>query len=207
MSGECPKCGEHAVDCECESVFDYVGDIVVTHRPIEDTCSIRVVHEDKIRFLYVGASQYLGANVFFNEVFILEDAEAIRDALTTCIDYIKGTKHEHNYNRHVLKGEKDYFIFHHGNKIVVWNRDGTPPNHPGDYIDAFYKYWIFYHQILVTEIWFDNKNGNVGTIKCNFLADHTDYRSSKEILDLLHDEIELVGWYFYIEWTIIRKRQ
>ena len=89
MSGECKFCGEHAVDCECEAVFDYVGDIVVTHRPIEDTCSIRVVHDDKIRFLYVGASQHLGANVFFNEVFILEDAEAIRDALTTCINKIK----------------------------------------------------------------------------------------------------------------------
>lgn len=74
-----------------KEIPDYKGDIIVTNKPLEDMCSIRVVHGDKIKFLYVGASQYFGNSIFFDETFLLDDAIAIRDALTKCIDEINGT--------------------------------------------------------------------------------------------------------------------
>lgn len=201
MSGSCEECGEHAVDCECEAVFDYVGDIVVTHRPIEDTCSIRVTGEDKIRFLYVGGSQYMGTNVFFNEVFLLEDAEAIRDALTTCINKIKFSERDEQL---LQKTQNTYITGYHGNKVLVWDRDGGTPQHPRKYLDAFYERFSFYHKKLVTEIWYDTRNGNVGTILCDFHADECAGKTDEQILEFLNDEVELCGWYFHIEWKIIR---
>lgn len=191
---------EHAVDCEYEEVFDYVGDIVVTHRPIEDTCSIRVTGEDKIRFLYVGGSQYMGTNVFFDEVFLLEDAEAIRDALTRCINKIKNK----NTPKLNLLSNDIYETYFYGQRIKVWDRLCDKPQLPHKYLKSFYDKIPNLGNCVVTEIWYDSKNGNVGTIICNLYPDESLGIANKEIFKLMPDELELAGWFFHIEWKIIR---